>query len=715
MRIYSMTATFGKLEHQTLHLQPGLNIIHAPNEWGKSTWCAFLIAMLYGIDTRERTKQDSLADKERYAPWSGAPMSGSMDICWKGRDITIQRSTKGRSMFGVFRAFETATGVEVPELTAANCGQQLLGVEKSVFTRAGFLKLTDLPVTEDQALWRRLNALVTTGDESGASDALAEKLRDLKNQCKSNRANGLIPKAEAQRNELTQKLSQLQQLYQQRQKLADRQDSLTDFSQKLENHRAALQYEDALERAKRSAAAQLHLQEAHNHAAQLEAECKDLAPADTLYRNLYQLQQLRQRRESLQMEAQMLPQSPAAPEAPLPFRGYTPQQALLQAREDAAAYEKLSSTQHKPSTLLFILGLCLAGTGIATYLLNVKIPGIVMGVAGLILAVIGLLRFNNTRQKAAALQLQLQALTDRYRPLQPGTWIDAAQSYVQACDAYEAACTTHTQERNHLQGALEDVNQQLTALTGGLSYLQCEENWRAAIARHTAYSDALRQLRQARDVVQALGQEQVLPTKPAEDSLTYSQAETLRLISDTDFELRQLERQLGKCQGQMETLGQENVLTAQLAEVNARLERLQQTYDALDFAQQMLTEASAQLRRRFAPRISQRAQAILSRLTAGRYDRLTLGSDLRLEVSAEGEDTLRGSLWRSDGTADQLYLSLRLAVAEELTPQAPLILDDALVRFDDTRLKEAMEVLKEAAENKQVILFTCQQRETNYL
>ena len=51
MRIYSMTATFGKLEHQTLTLEPGLNVIHAPNEWGKSTWCAFLLTMLYGIDT----------------------------------------------------------------------------------------------------------------------------------------------------------------------------------------------------------------------------------------------------------------------------------------------------------------------------------------------------------------------------------------------------------------------------------------------------------------------------------------------------------------------------------------------------------------------------------------------------------------------------------------------------------------------------------------
>ena len=51
MKIYSMTATFGKLEHETLTLQPGLNMIEAPNEWGKSTWCAFWKAMLYGIDT----------------------------------------------------------------------------------------------------------------------------------------------------------------------------------------------------------------------------------------------------------------------------------------------------------------------------------------------------------------------------------------------------------------------------------------------------------------------------------------------------------------------------------------------------------------------------------------------------------------------------------------------------------------------------------------
>ena len=64
---------------------------------------------------------------------------------------------------------------------------------------------------------------------------------------------------------------------------------------------------------------------------------------------------------------------------------------------------------------------------------------------------------------------------------------------------------------------------------------------------------------------------------------------------------------------------------------------------------------------------------------------------------------------------DQLYLALRLAVSEELTPDAPLVLDDALVRFDDTRLAAAIEILKEEANNKQVILFTCQSRETALL
>ena len=155
MKILSMTATFGKLSRRTLSLEPGLNVIEAPNEWGKSTWCAFIMSMLYGIDTGARTKTGYLADKEHYAPWSGEPMSGSMELLWNGREITLERRNKGRTPLGEVKAFETHTGMPVPELEIAAPGQVLLGVERSVFARAGFLKLSEMPVTEDEALRRR--------------------------------------------------------------------------------------------------------------------------------------------------------------------------------------------------------------------------------------------------------------------------------------------------------------------------------------------------------------------------------------------------------------------------------------------------------------------------------------------------------------------------------------------------------------------------------
>jgi uncharacterized protein YhaN len=162
-------------------------------------------------------------------------------------------------------------------------------------------------------------------------------------------------------------------------------------------------------------------------------------------------------------------------------------------------------------------------------------------------------------------------------------------------------------------------------------------------------------------------------------------------------------------------LGHETTLRTQLKAVNKKIAQLEDIYAALELAQNALFTATTQLQRRFAPRISKRAQALFAKLTSGRYQQLTLSQDLSVNARTEAEDTLRASQWRSDGTVDQLYLALRLAVAEELTPDAPLVLDDALVRFDDKRLTLAMDILKEAAEEKQVILFTCQGREAAML
>ena len=68
MEIKKMTACFGKLDNETIEFKPGLNVVSRPNEAGKSTWCAFIRDMLYGVDSSQRAKAGYLPDKTRYAP-----------------------------------------------------------------------------------------------------------------------------------------------------------------------------------------------------------------------------------------------------------------------------------------------------------------------------------------------------------------------------------------------------------------------------------------------------------------------------------------------------------------------------------------------------------------------------------------------------------------------------------------------------------------------
>ena len=73
MILKRLQASFGKLDGAVLTLQPGLNLLYAPNEGGKSTWCAFLLAMLYGIDASQR---DSKAADDGLHPPCDVPHLG---------------------------------------------------------------------------------------------------------------------------------------------------------------------------------------------------------------------------------------------------------------------------------------------------------------------------------------------------------------------------------------------------------------------------------------------------------------------------------------------------------------------------------------------------------------------------------------------------------------------------------------------------------------
>ena len=716
MKILSMTATFGKLSHDTIRLEPGMNIIHAPNEWGKSTWCAFIVAMLYGIETRQQTTKAALADKERFAPWSGEPMSGRMEINWNGKDITIERSTKGRVPFGQFRAYETATGLDIPELTAANCGQTLLGVERSVFQKSGFIRLQDMPVTQDEFLRRRLNNLVTTGDENSAADTLGKQLKELKNKVRHNRT-GQLPQAEYERDQLRSQIYQQQELQDEIQRIQQQQADTEQKIKQLQNHTDHLKYEAAKQGVQRIQAAKDTCARLEAELTVLEESCAALPPQEDAAAQVQQGQSLQAQRRDLLLEDRQLPPAPIAPEVPALYRDMTPEQAVTAAKEDYTQYETAHANAKKHSLLspLIGIGTMLLVLALTLYYTTVNANDLLLyiGLLVILLVYAVLLSFP---VRAAIKKRATYVLLEKYPGMAPEEWIPQAEQYAAGQQAYQvhltqytALCENYKQQQNALDARIQDY-------AGTDTLEDTIAHWENIVQQHSLLSVKRRELQNAKEHASAL--QDVATTAPEPtlpDELTLSASETQQELQAAQFLQKQLGIKLGQCIGQAEAIGQEDVLKARLDSVNRRINRLEDYYYALEIAQDALYQASTVLQRRFAPRISKRAQELFSRLTGGRYQRITLSDDLSISASAENEDTLRSAQWRSDGTVDQLYLSLRLAVSGEVTPDAPLVLDDALLRFDDDRLKLTLDVLKEEAENKQVILFSCQSREQDLI
>ena len=147
-------------------------------------------------------------------------------------------------------------------------------------------------------------------------------------------------------------------------------------------------------------------------------------------------------------------------------------------------------------------------------------------------------------------------------------------------------------------------------------------------------------------------------------------------------------------------------------------DQLSQEYDAITLAMTALEQANIILKNRFSPALGARAAEIFSALTDGRYDKVLLSQDMALSAEQSGDPMSRSIRLLSQGAADQLYLAVRLAICGMVLPEekhVPLLLDDALVSFDDRRLRAALDVLLAESEQRQILLFTCQTRERDYL
>lgn len=667
LRILQANATYGKLNQAQLSLQSGLNVICAPNEGGKSTWSRFLLTMFYGLNTRQRGE---LADKNRFQPWSGSPMQGRLELAVGEDVLTLSRRTqRADSPMGVFSCTYAGTDTPVRGLDALRCGETLLGVPQSVYQRCAFISSGSMAIDADADLERRINALISTGEEKISFSQAETRLKRQLHQRKYNRS-GAIPLLESEIASLSSAQAEVQDL-------AERETSLRQQLRQVQEEQVTLRAAQQQEAQQRIAEKQRLLQSLPDSAA-LQSINEQLGAVRSMGEQVQQARDAAAAQEqTIQAQLQELSRNPLHPMTKPEL------EAQLQIQPPAPP---------QVAQLLISLALGLCGGGFLWYEIGqsqllwlcAACAVTALAAGNFLRLLIQRIRRQQVRRRELQRQEELRKLADSYLPMLEK--LEEQRSLLQ-----------------QRQQAVADSEQRLRATLADL--LTVVQKWDTGVHTPTDVRRFVQQMTQRREELT--------------EEIRQAQADALHAQTpDADGSAARLQQQIAQVQGQLAALGGAEDAPQRIARKQEQLHRLQGEYDSLALALDVLRSANTTLQNRFSPELGRRAAEIFADMTGSPWSHILLDREFRLSAEAGSDPTRRSVQLLSSGTADQLYLAVRLAICEMVLPveqNAPLILDDALLTFDDERLHKTLDYLVRLGEQRQILLFSCQSREADYL
>ena len=753
MKIKKLSATFGKLKNAVLEPGDGLTVVAAPNESGKSTWCALLTAMLYGIDTSERDRAGHLSAKTRYRPWDGSGMVGTMEIEDGGKSLTIQRTTKGAAPMKNLIAVYTGTAQFIRLQDPDSLGQQLTGVSRQVFERTAFIARPDMRVTQTSELEKKIAGLVSAGDENTSYTDSDGLLRKWQRKLRYNKS-GAIPALEQELRDVNHAYSLIASSSEE---IAALRSSMARTEKNIELLEEDLVTHDKLD----ARAAARKLTEAKKSMESAQERVDRLTDALTLDGHLMTREDTAAIRDTA---AAVMPMKKVARDAEKALwhaekelndasarRAASPL-AVVPEEKAAADIQRGRELRERSLTVkeprvprwipvllcaLAVLGLVLT-TGLLTPLFRqdpqaLKIVGLniwgilaslLVGAAGLVLFFIKL-----PHRRSAADELnellaayrvsdigKLEALRDTYAAL-----IRDEESKRSARDAARAAYeSAGNAAREAEERAVARISAFMPDVKSGEQVLEALNVTERAIDELTrAQFDAV----STRNIYETLlaGQDPAAVPEPDDTYLPIpmrNREETVSALERAKIQLNEQTRALDLATGAQRTLGDPAVIEGKALALTEEIGELNRRYSALTLAVEALSEANTKLQTRFSPEVSRKAGEIMSRLTDGKYEKLYFDKGFDAGAKEGTSPETHNVLALSDGTADEIYLSLRLAMCELLLggdDPCPIVLDDALANFDDRRCQNALNVLLEMSKTRQIILFSCHSREADML
>ena len=159
------------------------------------------------------------------------------------------------------------------------------------------------------------------------------------------------------------------------------------------------------------------------------------------------------------------------------------------------------------------------------------------------------------------------------------------------------------------------------------------------------------------------------------------------------------------------TSGRLAEIVEELEELKQEREKLLNYNDTIEIAKEVLKESYDELKNNVGPEFDKKLSYIVKKITNGKYDDVYIDINHNIKMRTEHGEYVNLERF-STGTIEQVNLALRLAYIDTISKESlPIILDEAFAFYDDERLANIMRFLSEEYINRQVIIFTCSNRE----
>ena len=690
---------YGNLENKEINLDKKINIIHGANESGKSTMLSYIVNSFYGISKTKDGKD--ISDYDKYKPWNNNEFSGRISYeLDNGEQYEVFRDFNKKNPKIYNKNLEDITDkFEIDKKEGSKFFLEQTGIDKQMYTSTVVSMQEEVRLDDknQNMLIQKIANLAGTGEDNVSYKKALTKLQNkIRDEIGTNKTSQKpINILNNQIEEINKKIEEIKPNINKKYEIDNQKDLINENLKNLEIKKEILEEinkknKNKLDYLKEKNIKEISKKDNEEHIEKLKKEANTVKEEQMKVEKT--VNDLNKKLEENKVEQSRI------------------EQELNKENEQTENIENSKNIKSSKNTIYIIFLIVFIALGIlGVALLKNYLVTIVFG----ILALIDIILLITKKIKVNRIIKEENKLSETKKKEHIRDLEEEKEYILKEIDKI-------SKELKEEEANQKEIASKNSMLQGQIILLE---------KTNTSLENELNSIKEKLEKLQSNNEEELL----AQYNGKMDREKLLQIINSTDIEpqLKNVETQINNEKIKLKGLEiEENTVIPQIdamVELEETLQAKKEEYnnlknqeDIINITIENLEQAYEEMKTTITPKFTENLSKNIEEISNGKYSKVTINDESGMVVeNNRGEYINANNL--STGTIDQLYLSLRLSMIEDLSKESlPIILDETFAYFDNTRLENAIKYLikltqGENIKNHQVIIFTCTNREKEIL